>query len=216
MCYMHYLCPSCRSQHYTHSTEVEEVKWPSKHHTARRLIPQPLHLTLSLCCPWKPACPRASLLIDASLVGYPGCHVLQAFRFEKFLSTLWINPFVSCLQVFAHTVPSSSLRVYLRGFPGGSVVKKSACHCRRHRFDHWSGGSHIPWSSWAHMWATTIEPVLEPGSYNYWSQRALEPVLCSEKPPQWEARAQQTESSPRSLKLGKSSHSNRLSTAINK
>ena len=120
---MHYLSPSCRRKHYNHSTEVEEVKWPSKRHIARRLILQPLHFIHSLCCPWKPACPRASLLIHTSLMGYPGCPVLQAFRFEKFLPTLWINPFVSCLQVFAHTVPSSSLRVYLRSFPGGSVVK---------------------------------------------------------------------------------------------
>jgi len=25
------------------------------------------------------------------------------------------------------------------GFPGGSVVKESACQCRRHRFDPWVG-----------------------------------------------------------------------------
>ena len=110
--------------------------------------------------------------------------------------------------------------LFIKSLPEGLLWwlsgKKSACQCRRHRFDHWSGGSHIPWSSWAHAWATTIEPVLEPGSYNYWSLCALEPVVCSEKPPQWEAHVQQTESSPRSLKLEKSSHSNRLSTAINK
>ena len=35
---------------------------------------------------------------------------------------------------------------------------------------------------------------LEPGSYNYWSPSALEPVLHSER---WEARTPQRESSPR-------------------
>ena len=28
--------------------------------------------------------------------------------------------------------------IYLEGFPGGSVVKKSACQCRRLRFDPWA------------------------------------------------------------------------------
>ena len=28
---------------------------------------------------------------------------------------------------------------FIQGFPGGLVVKKSACQCRRHGFDPWSG-----------------------------------------------------------------------------
>ena len=31
------------------------------------------------------------------------------------------------------------LPLFLLGFPGGSVVKHSACQCRRHRFDPWFG-----------------------------------------------------------------------------
>ena len=38
-------------------------------------------------------------------------------------------------------------------------------------------------------WACTLEPV----SHSYWSPHTLEPVLCKEKPPQWEAHTPQVE-----------------------
>ena len=43
-----------------------------------------------------------------------------------------------------------------RDFPGGSMVKKSACQCRRCKFDHWIGK--IPWRR---KWQPT--PVFLPG-----------------------------------------------------
>ena len=73
------------------------------------------------------------------------------------------------------------------GFPGGSVVK-TACQCRRHGFDPWSGK--IPHAAeQLSPCATTIEPVLkssgvstpEPMCHNYRSLRALEPVLCNKR-----------------------------------
>ena len=42
------------------------------------------------------------------------------------------------------------------GFPGGSVVKESACQCRRHRFNTWIGK--IPWRR---KWQ--LSPVFLPG-----------------------------------------------------
>ena len=50
---------------------------------------------------------------------------------------------------------------------------------------------------------------LEPRSRNYWSPCALQPVLCNDKPPQWEASALQLENSPCSLQLEKSLCSNK-------
>ena len=50
---------------------------------------------------------------------------------------------------------------YIRGFPGGSVVKNSAYHCRRHRrhgFDIW-----IRKSPWSRKWQPT--PVSSPGKF---------------------------------------------------
>ena len=63
--------------------------------------------------------------------------------------------------------------------------------------------------------ATTIKPVLqspgmaatEPTCYNYWSLRALEPVLHDKRPSWWEALTQQVESGPCSPQLEKSLHS---------
>ena len=33
----------------------------------------------------------------------------------------------------------NTFKRHFGGFPGGSVIKKSACQCRRHGFDPWSG-----------------------------------------------------------------------------
>ena len=73
------------------------------------------------------------------------------------------------------------------GFPWWLSGKDSACQCWRHRFNPWSGKtrqiteqlSHVP-----NYWARPLEP----GSRNYWSLNALEPVpstkssRCSKKP----------------------------------
>ena len=45
------------------------------------------------------------------------------------------------------------------GFPGGSVVKESACQCRRHRFNTWIGK--IPWRR---KWQ--LSPVFFPGKFH--------------------------------------------------
>ena len=75
-------------------------------------------------------------------------------------------------------------------FPGGSVVKKSACQCRRPGFNPWPGK--IPR---AMEQLSPCAPLsLCPGA------RALR----QEKPPQWEAHTPQLESSPRSPQLEES------------
>ena len=49
----------------------------------------------------------------------------------------------------------------------------------------------------------------KPMSHNYWSPQGLEPVLPNRRPPQWEARTPQLESSFLSLQLEKLLHSNK-------
>ena len=82
-------------------------------------------------------------------------------------------------------------------FPGGSGVKESICQCRRHGFDPWC--RKIP-----RCWAS------KPAHRNYWARglwrpKSTCPGVCTpqEKPPQWEARVSQLESSPRPPQLEK-------------
>ena len=86
------------------------------------------------------------------------------------------------------------------GFPGGSVVKESACQYRRHRFDPWPGK--IPHATeqprtCSNSWACALEP----GSYHWVHKLHVKPTCpCDwhqEKPLQREARTPiQPESSP--------------------
>ena len=59
--------------------------------------------------------------------------------------------------------------------------KESACQCRRHGFEPWSGKiSHA--LGQLSMCTTTIEPaLLEPGRCICWNPGALEPVLCKKR-----------------------------------
>jgi len=69
------------------------------------------------------------------------------------------------------------LLIQLWGFPGGSVVKKkkSACQCRRHKFDACSGK--IPHAEeQLSPCATTTELVLY-----IWEPQLLKPVLCGKR-----------------------------------
>ena len=95
--------------------------------------------------------------------------------------------------------------------------KQSACQCRRHRFEPWSGK--IPHAiEQFSLCATIIEPVLQspgtttikPTGHSYWSLHALEPsALQQQKPPQWEAHALQLECNPCLPQWGKSPNSNK-------
>ena len=92
------------------------------------------------------------------------------------------------------------------GFPGGSVVKESACQCRRHRFDPWPGK--IPHATeQPHTCSNSWACALEPGSYQWVHALHVKstcPRACDwhqEKPQQWEARILiQLEKSPRNNK----------------
>ena len=73
-----------------------------------------------------------------------------------------------CLEFVSQPLPSvlmfqaSSLPPHLMDFPGGSVVKESACQCRRHRrrgFGPWVGK--IPWRR---EWQPS--PVFLPGKFH--------------------------------------------------
>ena len=50
-------------------------------------------------------------------------------------------PFYFLSWCFSPKIPFPiSVKIpFIQGFPGGLVVKKSACQCRRHGFDPWSG-----------------------------------------------------------------------------
>ena len=68
----------------------------------------------------------------------------------------------------------------LPGFSSWLRGKKSACQCRGHRFNPWSGK--IPLASdQLSQCATTAECKPEPGSRSYWSPCTQEPALCSER-----------------------------------
>ena len=75
--------------------------------------------------------------------------------------------------------------------------KESACPSRRNEFNPWSGkiphateqlNPRVTHNSWA--------CALEPGSHNYWSPGALEPVLCSKRSHHNEKPTQHTRESP--------------------
>ena len=63
---------------------------------------------------------------------------------------------VSQSQTRLKRLSSSSSRTWLGDFPGGSVVKKSACQGKRHRFNPW-----IEKILWRRKWQPT--PVFLPG-----------------------------------------------------
>ena len=91
---------------------------------------------------------------------------------------------MSCLEAESRLANTSTdFFFYIKKF-GGWVPrwftgKESACHCRKHKFDPWSGRSHMPRnSSMCHSyWACALEP----GSHNCWDRRAREPVLHSKR-----------------------------------
>ena len=78
------------------------------------------------------------------------------YRIQGVLTETGINPAPSCTDVFTmvhrscvflfhchmnyHTMFFNFLNYFLvfnKGFPGGSVIKESACQCRRCRFEPW-------------------------------------------------------------------------------
>ena len=72
------------------------------------------------------------------------------------------------------------------GLPWWFSSKESTCQCRRHRFDPWSRGDPICCGATKPVhkyWASALEP----GSGNYRSPWAREPVLHNERPLRWEA-----------------------------
>ena len=88
-----------------------------------------------------------------------------------------------------------------QGLPWWRSGYESACQCRGHGFDPWSGK--IPRATeQLSLCATTTEPA----SRNYWSPCATTTeahaptarALQQEKPPQWEARAAQRRVAPAS------------------
>ena len=118
-----------------------------------------------------------------------------------------------------------SLKKKLKGLPWWFSGWESACQCRGHGFDPWSGRfPHVveQLSPMCHnYWASTLEPV----SHNYWVPvlQLLKPTaptahaLQQEKLPQWEAHAPQRRTAPTCSKLKKAQEQQqRPSTAKNK
>ena len=103
----------------------------------------------------------------------------------------------------------SSLQRSTGRLPGWFSGKETACQCRRHGFNPWSGKI-AQASEQQNPCATTIEPV--PLSQEL---KWLKPfctrahALKKEKSPQWKPFAPQLKSSPHSPRLEKSPHSNK-------
>ena len=88
--------------------------------------------------------------------------------------------------------------------------KESACRCRRHRFDSWSGKIPLAIEQPSPVCHSYWACALEPRSHNCWAHmkqllKASGPrarAMQQEKPLPWEACIPQLESSPCSLQLG--------------
>ena len=94
-------------------------------------------------------------------VGQPSCHVPDLCPQE---TLMYFSPrtldtagsyHLSCdLQNLLSKQESDLTRdrpdLSLGRLPWWFSSKESACQCRRHKFESWSGGFHIPWSSWTH------------------------------------------------------------------
>ena len=132
-------------------------------------------------------------------------HVIQSNSTNIWKSTNYVNMLNVQRSINLHT---------FQGFPSSSSwwlsSKESACQCRGHGFCPWS--RKIPYTAEQLIsCTTTTEPVLQsPGTTTAeptcWTTEACAPQ--QEKPPQWEARAPQLESSPCSPQLEKSPCSN--------
>ena len=96
------------------------------------------------------------------------------------------------------------IKSFIQGLPWWHSGWESACQCRGHGFEPWSG--RIPHAAeQLGPWATTTEPAL------------LEPVLPNERPRQWEARAPRWRVAPARRNWRKPSHKKwRPNTAKNK
>ena len=76
-------------------------------------------------------------------------------------------------------------------FPGGPVVKNLPCSVGDTGSIPGLGGSHVSWSSWAH-----VPQLLKPECPTAWAPQQEKPLI-------WEAHAPQLESDPCSLQLEK-------------
>ena len=119
----------------------------------------------------------------------------QAITWDKNIISLWDDvrdpPIHSCIRLSSRICYKSSNQ----GLPWWLSGKESACQCRTHGFDPWSGK--IPYiTEQLSPCATIIELVLsspgaatnEPTCCNYWSPSTLELVIhkrspCNEKSP---------------------------------
>ena len=92
------------------------------------------------------------------------------------------------------------------GFPGGSVVKESACHCRSHEFDPWS--RKIPRvTEQLRPCSITIEPMLWNLGATTTGPTYIEPVFCSKRSHAMRRLHTAMKSSSHSLQLEKRPHS---------
>ena len=93
------------------------------------------------------------------------------------------------------TVSAFTLKIHIQGLPWWRSGWESACRCRGHGFEPWSGK--IPHAAEQLVpWATTTEPA------------RLEPVLRNKKPRQWEAHAPRWRVAPAYHNWRKPTHRN--------
>ena len=121
-------------------------------------------------------------------------YIIPQFRYCVQLSILLIYKLSGPLGLY-HQVGLGTVawelpwRCTLWGLPGGWVVKNPPANA-----------GDMGWSPVREDPACCA--VTKPGHHNYWAC-GLEPVLCNERPRQWEASALQLQSSPRLLQLEK-------------
>ena len=143
------------------------------------------------------SCPTLCDPIDGSPPGSPVPGILQARTLEWVaisFSNAWKwkwSCFVVSDSLWPHGLqPTRLLRPW--DFPGKSTGV--GCYCLLHNAG--DTGS-IPGATKPvhhNYWICALEPTC----LSYWSPRTLQPMLCNEKPPQWETRALQLESGPES------------------
>ena len=132
-------------------------------------------------------------------------------------SDVWRNSLDPLAWNMCSFGPPSDSKWPTLGLPSWLIDKESSCQCRGHQFHPWSGK--MPHAvGQLNLCAISIDPVLwSPGPQlvSPLGLQKLEPPHprdCApqrEKPPQWEAGAQQPEGSIYSLQIEKSLHSDK-------
>ena len=121
------------------------------------------------------------------------CHLMSSIYFHLHSFEMYLLSFTTC-----------SFKMFIHGLCWWYSRWVSACQCRRHRFNPWSGKiphaeeqlKPICYTYWTHT--------REPMSHSFWAWVPGTCVLQQEKPLQWEAHAWQRREAPAATREGPS------------